>query len=77
MRPIPAMKPTILVLTLAGAIPAAFAAEVLPGIAGERQVQLAAGQRCCKVCRTGKACGNSCISAKAQCRKPPGCACNA
>ena len=30
---------------------------------------------CCKVCRKGKACGDSCISADAVCRKPPGCAC--
>lgn len=34
------------------------------------------GRTCCKVCRKGKACGNSCISASATCRKGPGCACN-
>jgi endonuclease YncB( thermonuclease family) len=32
---------------------------------------------CCKVCRTGKACGNSCISQAKTCHKPPGCACDA
>jgi hypothetical protein len=32
---------------------------------------------CCKVCRKGKACGNSCISASYTCRKGRGCACNA
>jgi hypothetical protein len=32
---------------------------------------------CCKVCTTGKACGNSCISRKKTCHKPPGCACDA
>jgi hypothetical protein len=32
---------------------------------------------CCKVCTTGKACGNSCISRKKICHKPPGCACDA
>jgi hypothetical protein len=63
----------ILALALAGAV---FVADVLPGVAGERQVQIAAGQSCCKVCSTGKACGNSCISAKRTCRKPRGCACN-
>ena len=33
-------------------------------------------QTCCKICRKGKACGNSCISRSYTCRKPPGCACN-
>ena len=32
--------------------------------------------QCCKICRKGKACGNSCISKKYTCRKPPGCACD-
>lgn len=31
---------------------------------------------CCKICRTGKACGNSCISRSKTCRKKAGCACN-
>jgi endonuclease YncB( thermonuclease family) len=31
---------------------------------------------CCKVCRTGQACGNSCISRRYTCRKPHGCACD-
>lgn len=31
---------------------------------------------CCKVCTTGKACGNSCISRSYTCHKAPGCACN-
>jgi hypothetical protein len=31
---------------------------------------------CCKVCTTGKACGNSCISKSKQCHKGPGCDCN-
>lgn len=31
---------------------------------------------CCRICTTGKACGNSCISRSYTCRKPPGCACN-
>ena len=33
-------------------------------------------QSCCKVCRTGKACGDSCISRDKTCNSPPGCACN-
>lgn len=31
---------------------------------------------CCKTCRKGKACGNSCISRDKSCRKGVGCACN-
>ena len=31
---------------------------------------------CCKTCKTGKACGDSCISKKYRCTKPVGCACN-
>lgn len=30
---------------------------------------------CCKICSTGKACGDSCISRSKQCHKGPGCAC--
>lgn len=32
--------------------------------------------RCCKVCTSGKACGNTCISASYNCHKGRGCACN-
>lgn len=32
---------------------------------------------CCKICRAGKACGDSCISRNKVCRKGKGCACNA
>lgn len=31
---------------------------------------------CCKICRKGKACGNSCIRMTYTCRKKPGCACD-
>lgn len=31
---------------------------------------------CCKICRAGKACGNSCISVDKVCHQPPGCACD-
>ena len=31
---------------------------------------------CCKVCRKGHACGNSCTSRRYTCRKPPGCDCD-
>lgn len=32
--------------------------------------------KCCKVCRKGKACGDSCIAKSKQCHKGPGCACD-
>ena len=32
---------------------------------------------CCKICRKGKACGNSCIRRTYICRKQTGCACDA
>ena len=31
---------------------------------------------CCRICTRGKACGDSCISRRYTCRRPPGCACN-
>ncbi len=31
---------------------------------------------CCKVCRTGKACGDTCIARNKACHVGPGCACN-
>lgn len=31
---------------------------------------------CCKVCSTGKACGDSCIARSKSCHKAPGCACD-
>jgi hypothetical protein len=33
--------------------------------------------QCCKVCRKGKGCGNSCIRASYACKKSRGCACDA
>lgn len=34
------------------------------------------GPSCCRVCREGKACGDSCISRTQTCNVGPGCACN-
>jgi hypothetical protein len=33
------------------------------------------GDSCCKHCTKGQPCGNTCISATAKCKSPPGCAC--
>lgn len=32
--------------------------------------------QCCKICKTGKACGDSCISITKNCTKGVGCACD-
>jgi hypothetical protein len=34
-------------------------------------------EECCKICRKGQACGNSCIRADYECHKVRGCACDA
>lgn len=34
------------------------------------------GGSCCRVCDTGKACGDSCIDVDFTCSQPAGCACN-
>lgn len=36
----------------------------------------APGITCCKICRKGKACGDSCIARNKTCRVGSGCACN-
>ena len=36
----------------------------------------ATADECCKICRKGKACGDSCINKKLKCHKAPGCACD-
>jgi hypothetical protein len=46
-----------------------------PSFAIETLTELAQQQdRCCKHCTKGQPCGNTCISAKAKCKSPPGCA---
>ena len=34
------------------------------------------GDNCCRVCDTGKACGDACIAKTDSCNKSGGCACN-
>jgi len=36
----------------------------------------ALSRTCCKICRRGKACGNSCINKAYTCHRPAGCACD-
>ena len=42
----------------------------------EQSGQQDAPLSCCKICKKGKACGNSCINKAYSCSKPPGCACD-
>ena len=44
-------------------------------LALEELAQAPNGGACCKHCTKGQPCGNTCISAKAKCKSPPGCAC--
>lgn len=41
------------------------------------QAAVAASPVCCKVCTTGKPCGDTCIAASSTCHTAPGCACSA
>ena len=43
---------------------------------GKRLDQEEAPITCCKICKKGKACGNSCIKKTYNCPKPKGCACD-
>jgi hypothetical protein len=53
---------------------------VLGGFSGETQSKMNAvpeyNVKCCKICKKGKACGDSCISRSYTCHKPKGCACD-
>ena len=64
MRPLRRLIVSIFVVSaVAAALPTASASNADP-------------LECCKVCRKGKACGDSCIARKKTCTKPPGCACD-
>ena len=39
-------------------------------------LSISTAQTCCKICHTGKACGNTCISREKICHVGPGCACD-
>lgn len=61
------MKPIAIALALA---------VLVPGTADVPLCGTAMAAACCKVCKKGKACGDSCIAESSRCTKPPGCACN-
>lgn len=83
MRPLLARHGIALALILGGALSAAAAPTLTPAPAGWAEIVARLGLSqpvqaagCCKTCRAGKACGDSCISASKSCSKAKGCACN-
>jgi hypothetical protein len=42
----------------------------------DSRTAIAKSLACCKICSTGKACGNTCISRNDICHVGPGCACD-
>lgn len=74
-----APNPVLAVGTPAAAVAAtsnAAAPAVVPQAAPNFTPLSAVAQSCCKVCRTGKACGNTCISRSKRCHVGQGCACD-
>lgn len=51
-------------------------APVCGAILVDSSTSVAAQTRCCKVCKKGKACGDTCIAKSKKCAKKKGCACN-
>ena len=65
---------TVRALLIAAAATLALGpASLSPCLAGTAAAQ---GFACCKVCRAGKACGDSCIARDKTCHKGKGCACD-
>lgn len=57
-------------------VTASFGSSSPPGSTSSTALHDASPKGCCKVCRKGKACGDSCIAREKQCHQPPGCACD-
>jgi len=68
--------PFVLAVLLTFGGPAALAEPAQPRAAASEAQPEEWSARCCKICRKGKACGDSCISRSKTCRAGPGCACN-
>ena len=47
-----------------------------PAVTGSCAGSVFAQVGCCKVCKKGKACGDSCIAEWKECQKGKGCACD-
>ncbi len=66
----------LLILGLTAPSQALSLRDVLPQPPTNQSLMPTPVQGCCKVCRKGKACGDSCISRDYECHVGPGCACN-
>nr|WP_319250464.1 hypothetical protein [uncultured Celeribacter sp.] len=55
---------------------AAEAVQLWEQLSGTRSGAQLYDAACCKICKKGKACGDSCISRSYTCHKGPGCACD-
>ena len=66
------MKRTLLLWLVLSAADLGYAA-ASAGATGQYCVP---AESCCKVCTSGKACGDSCINASYDCSKGDGCACD-
>ncbi|HEY0038543.1 MAG TPA: hypothetical protein VGB66_17730 [Longimicrobium sp.] len=69
LRRLRAAIPLSAMLVLASSAPLVTACDLSPTDPGS-------GSSCCKVCKEGKACGDSCIARNRTCTKGSGCACN-
>ena len=58
------------------AVGALLLAGLTPVVADVPMCGTAFAQSCCKTCRKGKACGDSCIARHLNCTRGAGCACN-
>jgi hypothetical protein len=69
----------VLGASLLGASAFTFQAGAIQGAVSlpfPKQKSTLVAQACCKICRKGKACGDTCIDRDDVCHQPPGCACN-
>ena len=75
--PIPRRRVGLLTIALLGfATAPGLALEPSSVDVAEATATQEAPRECCKICRKGKACGDSCIARDRECHQPPGCACN-
>ena len=65
-----------LALCQAGRFPPLPQAQAKPRAGSNEPAETPAERSCCRTCKSGKACGDSCIARTSNCTKPPGCACD-
>ena len=63
-------------ITIQGELLKGYAPESMLSVVSPTSTPQPTARTCCKICRKGKACGDSCISRSKTCHKGAGCACN-